>query len=85
MTALKVTLPAAQKAFIDEQVRLGAFPDASSVVDASLTLLREDEAAKTARFRALIQEALDELDRGEGIEVDDIDAWMNTLGPQPPK
>ncbi|AWC68680.1 hypothetical protein CA606_20350 [Caulobacter vibrioides] len=42
-----------------------------------------DEAARVARYRALIQEGLDELDRGEGIEVTDIDAWLDTLGRRP--
>ena len=42
-----------------------------------------DEARRVARFHALIQEGLDELDRGEGIEVTDVKAWLDTLGPQP--
>lgn len=42
-----------------------------------------DEAARVARFWALIKEADDELDRDEGIEVTDVTAWLNSLGPQP--
>ena len=42
-----------------------------------------EEARRVARFHALIQEGLDELDRGEGIEVTDVRAWLDTLGPQP--
>jgi predicted transcriptional regulator len=42
-----------------------------------------DEAARLARYRALIQEGLDELDRGEGVEVTDVKAWLDTLGRQP--
>ena len=45
--------------------------------------LDADEARRVARFHALIQEGLDELDRGEGIEVTDVKAWLDTLGPQP--
>jgi len=41
-----------------------------------------DDAARTARYRALVQEGLDELDRGEGIEVRDVKAWLDTLGRQ---
>lgn len=42
-----------------------------------------DEAARLARYRALIQEGLDELDRGEGVEVTDVKAWLDTLGRRP--
>lgn len=42
-----------------------------------------DEAARVARFHALIQEGLDELERGEGVEVTDVKAWLDSLGPQP--
>jgi hypothetical protein len=45
--------------------------------------LDADEARRVARFHALIQEGQDELDRGEGIEVTDVKAWLDTLGPQP--
>lgn len=45
--------------------------------------LDADDAVRLARYRALIQEGLDELDRGEGIEVTDVKAWLDTLGPQP--
>lgn len=39
-----------------------------------------DDAARAARYRTLIQEGLNELDHGAGIEVTDIDAWLDTLG-----
>lgn len=42
-----------------------------------------DAAARLARYRALVQEGLDELDRGEGIEVTDVKAWLDTLGRKP--
>jgi len=45
--------------------------------------LDADEARRAARFRALVQEGLDELDRGEGVEVRDVKAWLDSLGPQP--
>jgi predicted transcriptional regulator len=43
----------------------------------------DDDAARVARYHALVQEGLDELDRGEGIEVTDVKAWLDTLGRQP--
>lgn len=39
-----------------------------------------DEARRAARFQALVQEGLDELARGEGIEVTDVKAWLDGLG-----
>ena len=45
--------------------------------------LDAEDAARLVRYHALIQEGLDELDRGEGIEVTDVKAWLETLGRQP--
>jgi len=42
-----------------------------------------EEARRVARFWALIKEGEDELDRGEGIEVTDVKAWLDSLGPKP--
>jgi hypothetical protein len=39
----------------------------------------ETEAAKLERLRAAIQVGLDELERGEGIEVSDLDAHFEAL------
>jgi len=43
-----------------------------------------DDACRLARFHALIQEGLDELDRGEFIEATDVRAWLDGLGHAPP-
>jgi predicted transcriptional regulator len=53
------------------------------ILDGPLDGQPPDEVLRTARFHALIQEGLDELDRGEGIEVTDVKAWLDSLGPQP--
>lgn len=82
MTALKVTLPEPLDQFVEDQVRSGAYPDAEAVVRAGVALLRDDaeaEAAKEVRFQRLIQEGLDELDRGEGIEVTDLEAFFDEI------
>ncbi|MDQ0464611.1 antitoxin ParD1/3/4 [Caulobacter ginsengisoli] len=68
--------------FIDEQVESGVYQNASEVVRAGLRLLKEqrdEHEAKLARLREAINEGLESLDRGEGIEVTDIDAWMLEL------
>lgn len=68
--------------FIDEQVESGAYQNASEVVRAGLRLLKEqrdEHQAKLARLRAALNEGLESLERGEGIEVADIDTWMLEL------
>lgn len=84
MTALEVMLSPPLDEFIEDQVRSGAFPDAAAVIRAGLRLLRDDDAAKTRRFEAMIQEGLDDLAAGRMEVVDDIDAWLEGLGPQSP-
>ena len=86
MSKLEITLDEPAQSFVAEQVGSGAYADADAVVRAALAMLRadaEEEARKEARFNALVQEGLDELDRGEGIEVEDVGAWLATLGPRP--
>jgi len=39
-----------------------------------------DEAAKLARLNAMLQVGIDQLDRGEGIVVTDVKAWLDSLG-----
>jgi antitoxin ParD1/3/4 len=83
MTTRNVSLPDALDGFVEQQVASGAFPDASEVVSAGLRLLQhraDRRAARLERLRAAIQVGLDELDRGEGIEVQDVSAWLDSLG-----
>ncbi len=44
----------------------------------------EADAAREARYRALIQEGLDDFARGDVIEVTDVEAWLNSLGREKP-
>jgi len=83
MTTLNIDLPEPLDAFIQAQVGAGDYRDAADVVQAGLRLLKsqtEAEAAKLERLRAAIQVGLDELERGEGIEVTDLEAWLDELG-----
>lgn len=43
-----------------------------------------EDARRVARFHALIQEGLDDLDAGRFIEVTDVKTWLDTLGRAPP-
>jgi len=82
MASLKVTLPPALDRFVQDQVAGGDWPDAETLIhEAVLRLMprAEADAFRVARFNALVQPALDSLDRGEGIEVEDIGAFFDDL------
>jgi predicted transcriptional regulator len=48
-------------------------------VKAALELMREDDA-RLQRLRDAIQVGLDDFDAGHFVEVDDVEAWLKTLG-----
>ena len=85
MPGLKITVAKPLESFVEEQVRSGAYPDAESVVQAALIQFRDGDAARTARYHALLQEGLDDFAAGRFEAVEDVDAWMNSRGPQPPE
>lgn len=81
-SALK--LPPSLDAFVEEQVRSGAYPDRDAVIVEAVDMLRVQIAAdeisdeeKLARLKAKIQEAVDSLDRGEGIRITDRKAYFD--------
>lgn len=78
MTALKVTLVEPLDQFVQDQVASGAYPDADAVVSAGLRLL-ESNTETMQRFLAKVKTGVDQLDRGEGIEVTDLDAYFDAL------
>ncbi len=83
MTTRNVSLPDTLDGFVEQQVASGAFPDASEVVSAGLRLLQhraDRKAARLERLRAAIQVGLDDLERGDFIEVQDVGVWLDSLG-----
>lgn len=79
-----LNLPAPLDAFVEEQVASGAYPDRDAVITDAVDRLREqaaadldDDDAKLARLNAKLQKAIDSLDRGEGIEITDLDAYFD--------
>ncbi len=80
-----LTLPPALDAFVDDQVRTGAYRDRQAVITDAVQLLRdhaaadEDDDVKLARLNAKLQKAIDSLDRGEGIEITDITAHFDEI------
>ena len=83
MPTRNVNLTEHFNAFIEDKIHSGHFSNASEVVREGLRLLEQREAedqAKLAWLRAAYQEAIDELDRGEGIEfesVGDLSAFLD--------
>lgn len=79
MTSVAISLSEPFAAFVDEKVRSGDFQDRTKVVERALSLLQDDDE-KAQRLRDAIDEGLDELEAGLGIEVPDVAVWLNSLG-----
>ena len=82
MATLSVNLPETLGGFVEDRVASGEFRDASEVVGAGLTLLKkraEREQRKLERLRAAIQVGIDEIERGEGEVIEDLEAWFDRL------
>ncbi|MCC4293473.1 type II toxin-antitoxin system ParD family antitoxin [Brevundimonas aurantiaca] len=79
MTTFAVHLSEQLEAFVDEKVGSGAFSDRSAVIQSALSDMLQQETQLTA-LKSKIQDGLDELDAGLGIEVENIEAWLDSLG-----
>lgn len=75
-----VIMPEPLEAFVEAEVASGAYPDAALAATVDL-LQREQrrETAKAERFKALIQEGLDDLGAGRVEIVDDLGAWFDQI------
>lgn len=82
MAALSIDLPDTLEAFVAQQVATGEYASPQEVVLAGLQGLHaqeQAEAVKMERFLALVQEGIDEIDRGEGIVVADLTAFFDDI------
>lgn len=79
MANVAVSLSDPFAAFVDEKVRSGEFQSRTEVVEQALSLLQTDEE-KLKQLNDAIQLGLDDLEAGRYIEVDDVRAWIETLG-----
>ena len=82
MAVLKVTLPPALDRFVRDQVAASEYPDADTLIHEAILRLMpraEADAFRVERLNALLQPAIDSLDRGEGVVVDDIKAWCDEI------
>jgi antitoxin ParD1/3/4 len=64
-------IPPELQQFVDQELASGRYKAAEEVICAGLRLLREQ---KLYELRGEIQRGLDQLDRGEGIELEDESA-----------
>ena len=66
---MSFSVPADFKPFIEEMVTTGVFPTPEAVVREALARLRDDQA-RFSELKASFEEAIAELDRGEGKPLD---------------
>lgn len=55
--------------YVQQQVALGNYPSEQAALDAAVDALRKREC-KIEELRAMLQPAIDEMDRGEGTPFD---------------
>jgi len=63
-------IPPEYQQFVENMIGSGAFPTESAVVGEALRVFQERER-RLAELREELRPALESLDRGEGIELDD--------------
>ena len=90
MATRNISLTAQQDAFVAKLVKSGDYQNASEAMRDALRVLkakRDEEALKLKRLRAALKVGLDQLERGEFVEVDvdDIDGFMQSLVARSPK
>jgi len=65
------TIPPELRQFVDQELAIGQYHSAEEVICAGLRLLRE---RRLYELRRDIQAGLEQLDRGEGIDLEDEQA-----------
>lgn len=72
---MNVSLTPELERYINEKVEAGSYRSASEVVRESVRLMQrveEDRAARLAALRRDIDEAVAQMDRGEGIDGEEV-------------
>lgn len=83
---MAIQLNVEQENRVSEALRSGAYSSADDVIDRALEVLHEQDEWLLANRQAIdahIQKGLEELDRGEGIPADDLDAYLSRLKAEP--
>jgi antitoxin ParD1/3/4 len=84
MPTRNISLTPEQDAFIDEMLKKGEYRNASEAMRDAIRVLqqrRAEEALKLEKLRQSIDAGIDDLERGDYEEVDDVDlqAWFDRL------
>ena len=83
---MTIQLKPEQEHRVAEALRSGAYQSAADVIDRALEVLRERDqwlAANRHLVEAKIRRGIEELNRGEGIPEDELDAHLERLKAQP--
>jgi antitoxin ParD1/3/4 len=82
---MPIQLKPEQEQRVAEAIRSGAYQNPDDVIDRALEVLRERDEwllANRQMVDARIRQGLEELDRGEGIPEDELDAHLAHLKAQ---
>ena len=83
---MAIRLNPEQENRVSEAVRSGTYRTPDEVIDRALEVLHEHDEwllANRAAINAKIQRGIEELDNGEGIPEDELDAYLEGLKSQP--
>jgi Arc/MetJ-type ribon-helix-helix transcriptional regulator len=83
---MTIQLKPEQEHRITEALRSGAYSSTDDVIDRALEVLHEQDeflAAHRQEINTKIRTGIDELERGEGIPEDELDAYLERLKAQP--
>jgi antitoxin ParD1/3/4 len=83
---MTIHLKPEQEHLIAEALRSGAYSSTEDVIDRALEVLQEQDewlSANRQIIDAKIRNGVAELERGEGIPEDELDAYLERLKSQP--
>jgi Arc/MetJ-type ribon-helix-helix transcriptional regulator len=83
---MAIQLNPEQEHRIAEALRSGAYQSPDDVIDHALDVLHEQDEWLTLNRQAInekIRTGIEELERGEGIPEDELDAYLQRLKAQP--
>lgn len=83
---MNIQLNPEQEQRIEEALRSGAYRSPDDVIDRALDVLHEQDEwlmANREAINAKIQKGIEELERGEGVPENDLEAHLERLKAQP--
>ncbi len=88
MRTRSISLTAEQDAFIESAVKTGEYEDASEAIRDAVRALqqrRREDSLKLEALRLRIDAGLDALERGEFVEINDVDLddYLDALATSP--